>query len=102
METMCGFVAKPVSQMWNGLGQNPHLITVGGWFFFFFLIFVCGIFQKGKGVEMEESFFVEAMRGFVASPVPHMWSGPGRNPHLAPAGGWLVWNVVEGERGLKW
>jgi len=32
VETMCGIVANPVAQMWNGLGRNPHLASVGKYY----------------------------------------------------------------------
>ena len=28
VETMCGLVANPVAQTWNGSGRNPHLVSV--------------------------------------------------------------------------
>ena len=28
MEAMCGVVANPVTRMWNGLGQNPHFVSI--------------------------------------------------------------------------
>ena len=28
VETMCGIVANPVARSWNGLGRNPHLVSI--------------------------------------------------------------------------
>jgi hypothetical protein len=77
VETMCGLVANPVARMWNGLGRNPHFVSVGR------NLSICceGFYGKREGLDLRE-YFVETMCGIVANPVARVWNGLGRNPHF--------------------